>query len=166
MWCPFENFTRFLFWGLGHIPFSTGTHSYYYSYLYSQDSHHPLMHLIVCMFGHAQQTFIFDSQQTNQQPQWLYTQTQKKLSSSTEIFRQGQGSSAVHIIKKGAATTAPRPPDDSDKPEEAEVEVDTETGTDSKTETVVWDHPEAKQTNKADEISVDAGAVTGIQSVM
>jgi hypothetical protein len=34
------------------------------------------------------------------------------------------------------------------------------------TETVVWDHPEAEQKNKADKISVDDGAVTGIQSIM
>jgi hypothetical protein len=48
---------------------------------------------------------------------------------------------------KGAATTAPRPPDESDKPDEAEVDVETET-------------------KKSDEISVDDGTVTGVQSVM
>jgi hypothetical protein len=56
---------------------------------------------------------------------------------------------------KGSVTPAPRLPDKSD---EAKVEVDT----------VVWDHPEAEaeQTNKADEISVDDGDVTGIQSII
>jgi hypothetical protein len=54
---------------------------------------------------------------------------------------------------KGAATTATHPPDEFD---EAKVEV----------ETVVWDQPEAEQKNKADEISVDDGAVIGIQSIM
>jgi hypothetical protein len=34
------------------------------------------------------------------------------------------------------------------------------------TDTVVWDHPEAEQNNKSDVISVDDGAVTGIQSIM
>jgi hypothetical protein len=48
---------------------------------------------------------------------------------------------------KGAATTAPRSPD--------EVGI----------ETVVWDHPEAEQKIKSDEISVDDGT-TGIQSVL
>jgi hypothetical protein len=33
-------------------------------------------------------------------------------------------------------------------------------------ETVVWDHQEVEQKNKTDEISVDDGAVTGIQSIM
>jgi hypothetical protein len=66
---------------------------------------------------------------------------------------------AVNKIK-GAATTAPRSPDESnepDEPDEAEAEVETDT--------VVWDHPEAEQKIKADEISVDDGAA-GIQSVI
>jgi hypothetical protein len=55
---------------------------------------------------------------------------------------------------KGAATTAPSPPDESDERGEAEVEVEIDT------ETVVWDHPEAEQKNKSDEIYVDDGAAT------
>jgi hypothetical protein len=61
---------------------------------------------------------------------------------------------------KGAATTVLHSPGDSDEPDvpdEAEVKVGIES--------VVWDHPEAEQKIKADEISVDDGA-TGIQSVM
>jgi hypothetical protein len=64
---------------------------------------------------------------------------------------------------KGAATTALRSPEESnesyepDVPDEAEVKVGIES--------VVWDHPEAEEKIKADEISVDDGA-TGIQSVM
>jgi hypothetical protein len=61
---------------------------------------------------------------------------------------------------KGAATTAPRSPDEPDKPdvpEEAEAKVGIES--------VVWDHSEAEQKIKADEISVDDGT-TGIQSVL
>jgi hypothetical protein len=61
---------------------------------------------------------------------------------------------------KGAATTAPRSPDESDEPDvpdEAEVKVGIES--------VVWDHPELEQKIKADEISLDDGA-TVIQSVM
>jgi hypothetical protein len=61
---------------------------------------------------------------------------------------------------KGAATTVPRSPDESnepDVPDEAEVKVGIES--------VVWDHPKAEQNIKSDEISVDAGA-TGIQSIM
>jgi hypothetical protein len=54
---------------------------------------------------------------------------------------------------KGVATTASRYPDKSDKPDEAEVKVGIES--------VVWDHPEAEQRIKTDEISVDDGA-TGI----
>jgi hypothetical protein len=63
---------------------------------------------------------------------------------------------AVHKMK-GAATTAPHYPDEPDVPEELEVTVGIEY--------VVWDHPEAEQKIKADEISVDDGA-TGIQSVL
>jgi hypothetical protein len=54
---------------------------------------------------------------------------------------------------KGAVTTAPRSPNESDKPDvpgEAEVKVGIES--------VVWDHPEAEQNIKADEISVYDGA--------
>jgi hypothetical protein len=61
---------------------------------------------------------------------------------------------------KGAATTAPRFHDESDEPDvsgEAEVKVGIES--------VVWDHPEADQMVKEDEILVDDGAA-GIQSVM
>jgi hypothetical protein len=61
---------------------------------------------------------------------------------------------------KGAATTAPRSPDESDEPvvpDEAEVKVGIES--------VVWDHPDAEQKIKEDEISVDDGT-TGIQSVL
>jgi hypothetical protein len=58
---------------------------------------------------------------------------------------------------KEAPTTAPRFPDESDEPDEAEVKVGIES--------VVWDHPEAEQKIKSDEISVDDGA-TGIQSVI
>jgi hypothetical protein len=61
---------------------------------------------------------------------------------------------------KGAATTAPGYPDESDEPDmpgEAEVKVGIES--------VVWDHPEAEQHIKSDEMSVDDGA-TGIQSVL
>jgi hypothetical protein len=59
---------------------------------------------------------------------------------------------------KGAATTVPRPPDESHESDEAKVEVETDT--------VVWDHPEAVQKNKSDKISVDDGAVTGTHSIM
>jgi hypothetical protein len=45
---------------------------------------------------------------------------------------------------KGAATTAPRSPDEPDVPDEAEVKVGIES--------VVWDHPEAEQKIKVDEI--------------
>jgi hypothetical protein len=61
---------------------------------------------------------------------------------------------------KGAATTVPRSPGESNEPHEpheAEVEVGIES--------VVWDHPESEQKIKADEVSVDDGAI-GIQSVM
>jgi hypothetical protein len=61
---------------------------------------------------------------------------------------------------KGAPTTAPRYPDESDEPnmpDEARVKVGIES--------VVWDHPEAEQNIEADETSVDYGA-TGIQSVL
>jgi hypothetical protein len=61
---------------------------------------------------------------------------------------------------KGAATTAPHSPDKFDKPDvpdKAEVKLGIES--------VVWDHPEAEQNIKADEISVDDGT-TGIQSVL
>jgi hypothetical protein len=61
---------------------------------------------------------------------------------------------------KGAATTAPHSPvesDEPDVPDEAEVKVGIES--------VVWDHPEAESKIKADKISVDDG-MTGIKSVL
>jgi hypothetical protein len=61
---------------------------------------------------------------------------------------------------KGAATSAPRSPDESDEPavpDEAEVKVGIES--------VVWDHPEAEQKIKTDKISVDDGT-TGIHPVL
>jgi hypothetical protein len=61
---------------------------------------------------------------------------------------------------KGAATTAPRSPDEPDEPDVPE-EAESKVGIES----VVWDHPEAVQKIKADEISVDDGT-TGIQSVL
>jgi hypothetical protein len=69
-----------------------------------------------------------------------------------------KANAAVNKMKV-AATTAPRSPDksdDPDEPDEAEEEG---------IEYVVWDHPEAEQKIKSDEIYVDDGA-TGIQSVM
>jgi hypothetical protein len=61
---------------------------------------------------------------------------------------------------KGAATTAPCYPNESNEPgmpDKAEVKVGIES--------VVWDHPEGEQKIKADGISVD-DAGTGIQSVL
>jgi hypothetical protein len=64
---------------------------------------------------------------------------------------------AVNKMKE-AATTVPCPPNESDASDKAKVEVENET--------VVWDHLEAEQKNKADEMYVDDGAVKGIQSIM
>jgi hypothetical protein len=92
----------------------------------------------------------FDYQQTNQQ-QWLRREKTPYPQKSS-----AKAKAAVNKMK-GAATTAPCSPDESDEPDEAEMEVGIES--------VVWDHPEAEQKIKADEISVDDGAI-GIQSAM
>jgi hypothetical protein len=61
---------------------------------------------------------------------------------------------------KWATPTAPRSPNESnepDVPDEAEVKVGIES--------IVWDHPEAEQKIKEDEMSVDDGT-TGIESTL
>jgi hypothetical protein len=64
---------------------------------------------------------------------------------------------------KGGATTAPHSPDESDESDEPDMpdEAEVKEGIES----VFWNHPEAEQKIKSDEISVD-DCVTRIQSVM
>jgi hypothetical protein len=122
-----------------HVPFSTGPHSYLYS-----------CHLVNSILDTANIRLTTDESPTIDKTR----KTPRPQKSSAKA------KAAVDKMK-GAATTAPCPPDESDEsdePDKAEVEVETDT--------VVWDHPESEQKNKADEISVDDGDVTGIQSVM